>query len=143
MLNLYVYMGIYIVILLGISYIVSKKQGKEDFLIAGRNRGSLQIFLSKFAAAIGAGFFITYAGFAYEYGLGVFTMLIGFFFGYLIYGYWAAPRIHGNSKEKRFYKIGDLVTDRLKNKLSGDISNFVGNLIMLAWLLVGIIGGAK
>ena len=32
---------------------------------------------SKFAGAIGAGYFITYTGFAYEYGLGVFAMLIG------------------------------------------------------------------
>lgn len=51
--DIYIYLGIYIVILLAISWWVSRKQSKEDFLISGRNRGGWQIFASKFAAAIG------------------------------------------------------------------------------------------
>jgi len=102
MLSLYIYLVIYVLLLLGISYIISRKQGREDFLIASRNRGGWQILLSKFAAAIGAGYFITYTGFAYEYGLGVFAMLLGLLFGYLLFGYWAAPKIHSPSKKINF-----------------------------------------
>ena len=74
--QIYIYLGLYIALLLVVSYIVSKRQNSEDFLISGRDRGGWQIMASKFAGAIGAGYFITYTGFAYEYGLGVFAMLI-------------------------------------------------------------------
>ena len=100
--DVYLYLIIYIVLLLGISWVISRKQDSEDFFIAGRKRGGWQIFASKFAAAIGAGYFITYTGFAYEYGFGVFSLLLGIILGYLIFAYWATPKIHKDSKEKKF-----------------------------------------
>jgi len=141
--ELYLYLVIYILILIGISYLFSRKQSKEDFLIAGRNRGTWQILLSNFAAFIGAGYFITYTGFSYEYGLGVFAMLLGIAVGFLLFGFWAAPRIHAPSKEYKFYKIGDIVYSKTKNKLSANLANWVANLILVVWTLVGVIGGAK
>lgn len=143
MLNLYIYLLIYVGVLLVASYFVSKNQSKEDFLIAGRNRGTGQILLSKFAVAIGAAFFITYTGFSYEYGLGVFTMLIGLLAGYFLFGYWATPKIHEHSKNYSFYKIGDFVYHKTRNKTAEFVANWVSNINVLAWLLVGIIGGAK
>jgi len=143
MLNLYIYLIIYIVFLLGVSYIISKKQSHEDYLIGSRNRGGWQIFLSKFAAAIGAAYFITYTGFAYEYGLGVFTMLLGLIIGYLLFAYWASPKIHAHSKENRMYTIGDFVYYRTKNNTAKKVANWFSNIILLAWLLIGMIGGAK
>ncbi len=143
MLNIYLYLGLYVVLLLIISYFISKKQDKEDFLISGRNRGSWQILFSKFAAAVGAGYFITYTGFAYEYGLGVFAMLFGMLAGYLLFGYWASPKIHVNSKKNKFYTIGDFVYNKTKNIFSLNLTNVLSNLILFLWLLVGIIGGAK
>jgi len=143
MLSIYIYLGLYIALLLIISYFISKKQDKEDFLISGRNRGSWQILFSKFAAAIGAGYFITYTGFAYEYGLGVFAMLFGMLAGYLLFGYWASPRIHANSKENKFYTMGDFVYNKTKSIFSLKLANVLSNLILFLWLLVGIIGGAK
>ena len=100
--SIYLYLGLYIALLLIISWWVSRKQSKEDFLISGRNRGGWQIFASKFAAAIGAGYFIVYTGFAYEYGVATFTLVLGTIIGYLLFAYWAAPRIHDKSKEKKF-----------------------------------------
>jgi len=141
--SIYVYLGLYIALLLIISWWVSRRQSKEDFLISGRNRGGWQILASKFAAGIGAGYFITYTGFAYEYGWGVFAMLLGIVFGYLLFGYWASPRIHDKSKEKKFYTMGDFVYHKIKNKFSMHLTNVISSLILFAWLLVGIIGGAK
>jgi len=130
-------------ILFIVSYIISKKESKEEFLIAGRNRGSVQILFSKFATVIGAGFFITYTGFAYEYGFGIFAMLFGMFAGYLLFGLWAAPKIYKNSKKNKFYTMGDFVYNKTKNKFSLKITNSLSNLILFVWMIVGIIGGAK
>jgi len=141
--NLLIYPIIYILLVIGISYFVSRKQKQEDFLIAGRNRGAWHIMFSKFATAIGAGYFVTYTGFAYEYGLGVFAMVLGIIIGYLFFAYWAAPIIHSFSKENKFYKIGDFVNFKIHNKLSINLSNWIANMILFAWLLVGVVGGAK
>jgi solute:Na+ symporter, SSS family len=143
MLNIYLWIGIYVILLILVSYFVSKKQSKEDFLISGRNRGAWQILFSKFAAYVGAAYFITYTGFAYEYGVGVFAMLIGMFLGFLLFGYWAAPRIHAGSKEKKFYTMGDFVYDKTKSVFSATLASILSNLILFIWLLVGTIGGAK
>jgi len=141
--SIYLYLGLYIALLIIISYFISKRQDEEDFLIGGRDRGGWQILFSKFAAYIGAGYFITYTGFAYEYGLGVFAMLFGVFVGYLLFGYWAAPRIHANSKKNKFYTIGDFVYSKTKNIFSLKLANILSNLILFLWLLVGVVGGAK
>jgi len=83
--SLTIYLVLYILALFAISFYVSRRQTTEDFLISGRNRGGWQILFSKFAAGIGAGYFITYTGFAYEYGLGLFSMLLGLIAGlYLV-----------------------------------------------------------
>jgi len=143
MLDLYIYLGVYILVLFAISYIVSRRQDKEGFLIAGRKRKGWQILASKFAAGIGVGYFISYTGFAYEYGYGVFTMLAGLFFGYLIFGYWASPKIHAHSKEHKFYTIGDFVYNKTKSKFSMYLADIFSSAILFSWLLTGVIGGAK
>lgn len=141
--SLYIYLAIYVALLIGISYYFSRKQKQEDFLIAGRNRGTWQILLSNFAAYIGAGYFITYTGFSYEYGFGVFAMLLGMFAGFLLFGLWAGPKIHPVSKEKKFYKIGDIVYLKTQNKFAANLANWVANVMLVAWTIVGTIGGAK
>jgi len=143
MLNIYLYIAIYVGALLIFSWVISRKQEKEDFFIAGRNRGGWQIFASKFAAAIGVGYFITYTGFAYEYGMGVFSLLIGMAIGYLIFAYWATPKIYKNSREKRFYTIGDFVFERTKNSFAKNFANIASMAILFSWLLAAIIGGGK
>jgi len=98
---------------------------------------------SKFAGAIGAGYFITYTGFAYQYGAGVFAMLVGIAIGYILFAYWAAPKAYEHSKEGKFYTIGDFVFYRTKSESSKKLANVFANIILFLWLLVGIIGGAK
>jgi len=141
--NIYVYLGLYVALLLIISWWVSRKQSSEDFFISGRNRGGWQIFASKFAAGIGAGWFITYTGFAYEYGLGVFALLLGIVVGYLVFAYWAAPKIYEHSGKNKFYTIGDFVYHKTKSVWAKHTSNILSSVILFSWLIVGFIGGAK
>lgn len=104
--NLYLLLGIYILALMAIGFFISRQKSSEDFLIGGRNRKGWQIMLSKFAGSIGASWFITYTAFAYEYGFGVYLILVGFIMGYFFFAYWAAPRIYRYSKEEKFYTQG-------------------------------------
>jgi len=143
MVNIYWFLGGYILLLLIVTYFITRKQTEEDFLISGRNRGGWQILASKFAASIGAAYFITYTGFAYEYGTGVLTLLLGIVFGFLIFAYWAAPKIHRPSKVNKFYTIGDYVYYQTKSKKARLTANILSSAILFSWLLVTIIGGAK
>ncbi|MCR4327921.1 MAG: hypothetical protein NUV53_00175 [Patescibacteria group bacterium] len=141
--SLVFYLAIYIGLLFLLSWFVSRKQQEEDFLIAGRNRSGWQILLSKFAASIGAGYFITYTGFAYEYGVGVFAMLAGLIAGFLFFAYWAAPRIAAGSREGKFYTIGHFVYSKFQNNKARFLADIFSSAILFSWLLVGIIGSGK
>jgi len=139
----YYYLGAYVLLLLLVSYFLSRRQSEEDFLIGSRNRGGWQILFTKFASVVGAAYFITYTGFAYEYGAGVFALLIGMVGGYLLFAFWAAPKIYADSKEKKFYTMGDYVYHRTGNMFTLKLTNILSNVIIFFWLLIGIVGGAK
>ena len=141
--NLYLYLGLYFLTLIGIGFYISKKETPEDFLIGGRNRKGWQILLSKFAGAIGAGWFVTYTAYAYEFGFGVFMAILGFMFGYFLFAYWAVPIIYKHSKEKKFYTQGDFVFSKTNNTFSKLLTNLVASSIQFGWLLIGVIGGSK
>lgn len=141
--NLLLYLGIYIGALLLIAYHISRKETSEDFLIGGRNRKGWQILLSKFAGSIGVTWFVTYTGYAYEYGLGLYLAIAGFIVSYVIFAYWAAPRIHRHSKTEKFYTQGDFVFYSTKNRFTKLLTNTITSLTQALFLLVGIVGGAK
>jgi len=140
---LFIYLAIYVFVLIVMSWYISRKEGSEGFLIANRDRKWWIIASSQFAGAIGVGYFVAYTGYAYKYGLGVYLILLGSIVGYLLFGLWASPRLHKDSKEHSFYTQGDYVRSITKSNLSKNIINLVGNIILFGWLLVGIVGGAK
>ncbi|MBW3019145.1 hypothetical protein KY329_03100 [Candidatus Woesearchaeota archaeon] len=141
--DLYLALGIYVILLLVISYLVSRKQTSEDFLISGRDRSSWQILLSKFATSVGAGWFLTYTAYSYEFGIGVITIVVGAIIGYPLYACWAAPRVYKDSREQQFYTQGDYVYHNTKSKAAKWLTNGVSIFMQSLWLLVGIVGGAK
>lgn len=141
--TLYIYLAIYVAILIGVSWYMSRGESEEGFLIADRSRKWWTIAASKFAGAIGVGYFIAYTGYAYQYGLGVFLVLFGLIVGYATFALWAAPRIYAYSREKRFYTQGDFVLHKTGSSLALQTTNIVASIILLGWLLVGVVGGAK
>lgn len=92
---------------------------------------------------MGAAYFITYTGFAYQYGFGVFAMMAGILGGTLLFGYWAAPKVAALSKAEKFYTLGHFVSNRYQNKKAGLIANSLGMAILFCWLVVGVIGSGK
>ncbi len=143
MLELYIYLGIYISIILIISLILSKNENSESFLISGRDRNSLYILFSKFSVSVGVAWFITYTAYAYEFGNDVFMILLGYIIGYSIFAYWASPKIYKHSRKNKFYTIGDYVYNNLKNGFAKLLTNIITIISQFFFVLVGIVGGAK
>jgi Na+/proline symporter len=140
---IYLFAIVYVVFIIGLSIYYSKTSSDEDYLLAGRNRTGFAIMASKFAGAIGVSTFITYTGYAYRFGWGVFIMLIGSIIGYNLFAYWAAPIIKRLSIEGKFYTQGDLPVYITGDKTTGDLTNILTVIIQFFWILLSLVGGAK
>jgi len=141
--SIYLYLSSYIILIIGISIYVSRSSTNEDFLIGGRNRSSLGILLSKFAGAIGVSTLITYTGYAYKFGWGLFAMSIGSVAGYLLFALWAAPKIKRLSMKGKFYTQGDLPAYVTANKKTAFVTNTITIIVQFFWVLLSLVGGAK
>lgn len=141
--NLYIYLWIYFIVLLGISFFISLKEKKEDFLISWRDRNWWTVMASKFAWSIWIAWFITYSWYAYKYGLWMFMVVFGFILWYILFAFWVVPKVYKKARDNKFYTQWDLVFHNTKNILSKNITNHFSWIVQLTWLLVSIIGWAK
>lgn len=141
--SLYIYLALYVLALIFCSWWVARKESSEGFLIADRDRSWWGVASSKFAASVGVGYFVAYTGYAYQYGFGVYTVLLGSIIGYAVFAFWATPRLYVASKQELFYTQGDFVYYMTGCHKARRITNAFANLILFGWLLIGIIGGAK
>jgi SSS family solute:Na+ symporter len=134
---------VYVGSLVALGWFLSRRDGDEDYLIAGRDRSGWVVAASKFASSVGVGFFLAYTGYAYEYGLGAYAIVFGAVLGYGLFAVWAAPRLYAGSAEGRFLTQGDFVADRTGSRAAQVLTNGVSALGQFGWLVVGVIGGAK
>ncbi len=140
---IYLYLSTYIILIIGLSAYISRSSTTEDFLIGGRNRNALGILLSKFAGAIGVSTLITYTGYAYKFGWGLFAMSIGSVVGYLIFAFWATPKIKELSIKGTFYTQGDLPAYVTSNEKTSLVTNSITVIVQFFWVLLSLVGGAK
>ncbi|WP_378173592.1 sodium:solute symporter [Aquimarina sp. SS2-1] len=141
--QIYLYLVTYVILIIGLSIYISKSSSTEDFLIGGRNRSGWTILFSKFAGAIGVSTLITYTGYAYKFGWGLFAMSIGSVIGYLLFAFWAAPRIKRLSMQGNFYTQGDLPAYITANRTTGLLTNVITIIVQFFWILLSLAGGAK
>lgn len=131
---------IYLAALLIISWLAGRGETEEGFLIAGRDRTWWQVGISKYAAAVGAGWFLAYSGFAYEYGSPVFLIFAGATVGVLLYAFWAVPRIYAQTSQA--YTIGDYVFARTKSEIAKQFVNITAIVMLSLNLLIAVVGGS-
>ncbi|MEA1929488.1 MAG: hypothetical protein U9M92_01170 [Patescibacteria group bacterium] len=105
--NIYLYLGLYIALLIVISYLISRKQGEEDFLIGGRKRGgAIFSYSNMFQICYSAD---TKSKLKHGIGMAVIPVLIvGFFL--LLIGMFMASQVQGLDS-------GLIFTEALKNFL--------------------------
>ncbi len=139
----YVLLGVYMLGIMLFAYYISKKQNEEDFMIAGRNRSWFSLSFSKFAGAVSATWFVTYTAYAYEFGLGMFSVLFGFIVGYFVFGFVGAQKLYDIAKEKRFYIIDDFILYKTKSKVAKIIGNIFTIIVLFIWILTGVVAGSK
>jgi Na+/proline symporter len=104
--TLYIYLGVYIAVILLMSYFVGKKNTSEDFLMAGRDRSWIQIMTSKFATTVGMSSFIAYTAYAYQYVFAVIYLFVAIIISYTFFAIWAVPKIFKDNKKNRTYTHG-------------------------------------
>jgi len=141
--QLYLFLIAYIFLIIGISVYISKTSSTEDFLIGGRDRNGLAILFSKFAGAIGVSTLITYTGYAYNFGWGLFAMSIGSVVGYLLFAFWAAPKVKRLSLKGKFYTQGDLPSFTTNTKNTAVVTNLTTIAVQFFWIVLSLAGGAK
>lgn len=142
---IYIFIGIYVLLIIGISYFYSKNGSDEDYLMSGRDRNEWNILASKFAGAVGVSTFITYTSYTYKFGpSGVLPLILGAMVGYSIFAFWAAPKIKQFSTiGKQFYTQGDLVRFITNNENTRLLTNSITIIIQFFWILLSLVGGAK
>lgn len=131
--------ALYLLIMIGISYLVSRRQSSsEDFLLAGRKVSGGLTFGTTVATMIGTGTSMGAVGFAYTHGWSGMLYGIGGAIGILLTAWWFAPlrrmRFMTMSEELSYYVGANLW-----------VKNGSAVLIFLAslgWLGAHIIGGA-
>jgi Na+/proline symporter len=142
---IYIFIGVYVILIIGISYFYSKNGSDEDYLISGRDRNEWNILASKFAGAVGVSTFITYTSYTYKFGpWGVMPLILGVVVGYSLFAFWAAPKIKQFSTiGKQFYTQGDLVRFITNNNNTRLLTNSITICIQFTWIILSLVGGAK
>jgi len=130
---------IYFGILLLIGYLSSKKESKEDFLIAKRNLNSWQTMATINASKTGSVLMI-FTAFVYLWGISALWYFIGMVVGVIIFIPFAT-RLKDNSKGK-FYTLADYFRYNYGKKISIIVS-LLTIFIMFGYAVLNLIAGTK
>lgn len=137
------YLGIYIFWIIFYSIYIGNKQSQEDFLISGRNRSWISLGMSKYSTSIWASWFITYTAYIYEFGIGVFVYVLGYFLAMLILWFYIWPKLHAISKEQQFLWIGNIIYYMTGSKWISRLADVFWSVGLFVWLLVTVIWWAN
>lgn len=138
---LYILLGVYFLIVIGISAWGHRGQSSESYLIADRNRAWWQIGFSKYAGSVGAGWLITYTGFAYQFGWPLNLVILGAVAGVLLYAIWAVPRIR-TVRTAAAYTQGDFVLACTDSPVAQKCLNISTCIMIVLTLLIAAVGSA-
>lgn len=139
----HLFLGGYVILIFAISWWHARKNSKEDFLIAGRNRPMWQILLSKVASSIGVGFFLLYTGYGYQYGWPMASLLVFQILAAFVFVYWAVPKIYRYAHKHNFLTMGDFAGNQLQSHRAGAYLDFVTAAVGFIWVVAGFVGGIK
>lgn len=137
----YLIIALYFVIVLVVGFWTGKGQGKEEFLISGRQLKSLQATTSIFSSRIGAAILLTYTALVYMYGLGAYWYFIGSVFGLFVF-YFFGLKVKKLGDEQKFYTLPDFFFF-LKGPFAGYLATLITIIIMFGWVVLNFIAGAK
>lgn len=132
---------VYFIVVIVVAYLSSRKQTKQDFLIAERKLGAFSLGLTVFASNLGAGTLLVYVSLVYIYGVAGIWYFIGFSFGYLIF-FLLSRKWKLSRKSANQYTLADVFHMLYGKKVSILVGLFV-LISMIGWVVVNLIGGAS
>jgi len=130
---------IYFIFLLIIGYIASRKQKKEDYLIAERKLGSFSTMATINASKTGSVLMI-FVALVYLFGISALWYFIGMIVGVLIFLPFAL-KLKQESK-KRFYTLADYFKNKYGKK-PALFASILTIIIMFGLLILNLIAGTK
>lgn len=137
----YIIILLYFIFILIVGFWTGNKQGREDFLIAGRRLNYLEATFTIFSSRIGAAILLTYTALVYVYGLGAFWYFIGSIFGLFVF-YFFGRKVKRIADDQKFYTLPDFFF-YFKGRLAGYLATIVTILTMFGWVVVNFTAGAK
>jgi len=132
---------LYFLIVLIIGIISARKQGKEDFLIAERKVGTLNLSASVAASFMGGGLLVAYVSYIYEFGFAAFSVFIGIVLGILLMLLYY-KKIKELADKEEFYTISDYFKFHY-GKAVGIVATLAILLYSIFFLIVEFIGGGR
>lgn len=137
----YIFISIYFVIILFVGFWSSRKEDKEEYLIAGRKLKSFEATTTIFSSRIGAAILLTYTALVYLYGLGAYWYFIGSVFGLFVF-YFFGKKVKQIGDKEKFYTLSDFFFF-YKGRWAGYLSAIVVIIIMFGWVVLNFTAGAK
>lgn len=125
-------LAVYLVVVIAIGWHASRRERKEDYLIAGRKLGVAAFAFTVGASVIGGNTLVNFSGFFYSYGLVILWAILGYLLGYLIM-IPIGKRLKAMSKRFKFYTMPDYFT-----KLYGKQTGLVATSLIIIWYLLAI-----
>lgn len=137
----YIFIAFYFVIILFVGFWSSRKEEKEEYLIAGRKLKSFEATTTIFSSRIGAAILLTYTSLVYLYGLGAYWYFIGSVFGLFVF-YFFGKKVKELGDQHKFYTLSDFFFF-FKGRAAGYLSAIVVIIIMFGWVVLNFTAGAK
>ncbi|MEE9525942.1 MAG: hypothetical protein V3V78_05040 [Candidatus Woesearchaeota archaeon] len=130
---------VYFIVLLIIGFVSSKRESKEDFLIAERKLGSLSTMATINASKTGSVLMI-FVTLVYLWGIAALWYFIGMVLGVLVFLPFAL-RLKENSQH-RFYTLADYFKHNYGKK-AAVFASLITIIIMFSFLILNLIAGTK
>ncbi|RLE38432.1 hypothetical protein DRJ17_03910 [Candidatus Woesearchaeota archaeon] len=137
----YSLLGLFFLLLILIGYLSSKKESKEEYLIADRKLGVLSSVSTIVASKVGGGLLVTCMALVYLYGISAIWLFFGFAFGYIIF-YFFAIELKKLADKERYYTLSDYFFNRF-SKSTGFLSAGILGISYFFIFVVQLIAGAK
>ncbi|HRY99646.1 MAG TPA: hypothetical protein P5550_11385, partial [Bacteroidales bacterium] len=132
---------VYALVCLGIGFYGSRRQGGEEFMIAGRKLNLVGFTASVVASYIGGAALVAYAAYVYQFGISALAVFLGTAAGFLVFIPYAL-RLRRISEEKKFHTLSDWFYHNYSPRV-GLLSALILFVVYLGMLLNQFIAGSS
>ncbi|HRZ76090.1 MAG TPA: sodium:solute symporter family protein, partial [Bacteroidales bacterium] len=132
---------VYALVCLGIGFYGSRRQGGEEFMIAGRKLNLVGFTASVVASYIGGAALMAYAAYVYQFGISALAVFLGTAAGFLVFIPYAL-RLRRISEEKKFHTLSDWFYHNYSPRV-GLLSALILFVVYLGMLLNQFIAGSS